>query len=130
MILAVDFDGTLCDHRYPDIGAEVPGAFRWLARFQAAGVRLVLWTMRSDETLDDAVRWCRDRGVEFWTVNANPQQAAWTGSPKVYAHAYIDDAAIGCPLRDNPRMGGRPFVDWEKVGPAVAAMLPPAPDSR
>ncbi len=133
MILAIDFDGTIADHRFPDIGAPVPGAFRWLKRFQELGALLILFTMRSDgrsgigkqngPVLTEAVEFCRANGVEFWAVNDNPEQAAWTGSRKVYAHAYIDDAAVGCPLRENPRLGGSPFVDWDKVGPAVEVLI-------
>jgi hypothetical protein len=127
-IIAVDFDGTIADHRYPDIGQEVPGAFRYLKEFQERGCKLVLWTMRSDcpengPTLTDAVEFCRQHGIEFFGVNHNPEQGDWTSSPKAYAHLYIDDAAFGCPLRENPRMGGRPFVDWSIVGPAVLAKL-------
>lgn len=128
MIIAIDFDGTLVDHRFPDIGDEVPGAFDWLKRFQEAGARLILWTMRSDgrehgDVLSSAVEFCRARGIEFWAVNGNPQQSSWTQSPKCYAHAYIDDAAIGCPLRELPRSGAKPAVDWDKIGPIVLAMI-------
>lgn len=128
-IAGIDFDGTLVDHRFPDIGEDVPGAFPWLRRYQAAGAKLVLWTMRSDgrpdgtSPLADAVVHCRARGIEFWGVNQNHEQRSWTLSPKVYAHVYIDDAAACCPLRQNPRVGGRPFVDWDVVGPAVMAQI-------
>lgn len=133
MIIAVDFDGTIVAHEFPDIGAESPGAFRWLKEWQAAGAKLILWTMRSDgrtgtgkengPVLTDAVEFCRKHGVEFFAVNSNPQQASWTQSPKVYAHVYVDDAAYGCPLRPNPKMGGRLMVDWDIVGPAVLALI-------
>jgi len=128
-VLAIDFDGTLADHQFPKIGPAVPGAFRWLARFQELGARLILLTMRADgregdfNPLADAVAFCRANGIEFWAVNDNPEQAAWTASRKVYAHAYIDDAAIGCPLRENPRAGGAPFVDWAVVGPLVERFI-------
>ena len=129
MYIAIDFDGTIVDHRYPDIGAEVPGAVRWMKEWAAAGAKLLLWTMRSDGRSDgtgpvlaDAVAFCRERGVEFSGVNANPTQT-WSTSPKAYAHVYVDDAAFGCPLRTNPRAGGRPFVDWDVVGPAVLALI-------
>lgn len=137
-IIAIDFDGTLCEHRFPEIGMENPGAFRWLKEFQAAGARLILYTMRSDKRsegvsaeghpatrdyLTEAIDWCRERGVEFWAHNCNPEQKSWTDSPKVYAHIYIDDAAHGCPMREMPRAGSRDAVDWEKVGPAVLAKL-------
>ena len=128
-IIAVDFDGTLCDHRFPDIGGEVPEAFHWLRHFQSHGCRLILWTMRSDDRPDGsnplaaAVAWCKARGVDFWAVNANPEQASWTRSPKAHAHIYIDDAALGCPLCDFPRADSRPVVDWSVVGPRVCSMF-------
>lgn len=125
MIIAVDFDGTIVDHCYPDIGKPVPDAIEWLKLLQDAGAKLILWTMRSGgregerDLLQEAVEYCRSSGIEFWAVNSNPEQAAWTQSPKAYAHAYIDDAAIGCPLLENPRCGGRPFVNWGEVGPRM-----------
>lgn len=123
MYIAIDFDGTIADHRFPDIGMEVPGAFEWIKKFQAAGAKIILYTMRSNVAdgnyLTEAINYCKCRGVEFWAHNHNPNQAGWTISPKVYANIYIDDAAFNCPLKQNPRMGGRPYVNWDKVGPAV-----------
>lgn len=128
LTIAVDFDGTIVEHVFPDIGKPVPGSFKWLKKFREAGARLLLWTMRSDgqdsgDVLADAVKFCEENGVTFEGVNVNPLQHSWTTSPKAYAHLYIDDAAFDCPLRENPRCGGRPFVDWEKVGPAVLEMI-------
>jgi hypothetical protein len=130
-IFAIDFDGTLAEHKFPDIGNEVPGAFAVLKDLQAAGHRLILWTMRSDgrepdgspengPVLSDAVAWCKERGVEFWSVNGNPGQGSWTQSPKCYAHVYIDDAALGCPLRESFGVA-RPMVDWAEVREQLVA---------
>lgn len=134
MIIAIDFDGTIAEHMFPEIGRAVPGAFGWMRDFQRAGAKLILWTMRSDmlapekrspeghsadrNYLTEAVEFCRANGVEFWGVNANPEQADWTGSPKQYAHLYIDDSAFGCPLRPGCQ-SPRPMVDWWRVGPLV-----------
>ena len=120
--VAVDFDGTLVKHDFPDIVAEVPGAFVWLRRWKEAGAMLILWTMRSDgqkygPVLSQAVEYCRVRGVLFDGVNEGPGDREWTESPKVYAHRYVDDAACGCPLQCYP--GHRPVVDWDVVGPDV-----------
>jgi len=128
MIIAIDFDGTIVAHEFPEIGRAVPGAFEWIRKFKEAGAVLILWTMRSDgqehgEVLSDADAFCRENGVEFDYLNENPNQVSWTGSPKAYANIYIDDAAIGCPLRQNPKMGGRPFVDWSIVGPLVMTRI-------
>lgn len=78
--------------------------------------------MREREYLTAAVEFLEDKGVELWGVNQNPEQVAWTDSPKAYAHVYVDDAALGCPLAYEVLEGGknsRPFVDWTIVGPMV-----------
>lgn len=114
IVVAVDFDATCVDHRYPDRGRSVPGAARVLRRLTGAGHRLILLTMRSGPTLDAAVEWFHGLDIPLWAVNENPEQKTWTESPKVYANLYIDDAALGCPLVE---LGGfkRPCVDWEEV---------------
>jgi hypothetical protein len=122
MNIAIDFDGTIADHKFPEIGEPVPGAFDWMKAFQKAGAKLILYTMRSDSSLHgnvltQAVEFCRQNGVEFHGINTNPGQRHWTNSPKAYAQIYIDDAAFGCPLLVNP--SGRAYVDWSIVGPEV-----------
>jgi hypothetical protein len=115
-IIAVDFDGTCVMHEYPQTGADVPHAVRVLRRLNAEQVKIIVWTMRCGKYLDeDAGNWFREREIKVWAYNANPQQKSWTNSPKCYAHAYIDDAAVGCPLVYPDGGGGRPYVDWKEV---------------
>ena len=127
MYICVDFDGTVVDHRYPDIGAPVPGAISWLVRLQQHGARLILYTMRSNnmetgDLLRKAVQYMEANGVRLYGVNRNPDQDDWTSSPKAYGDVYVDDSAIGCPLI---QVGGfaRPCVDWAAVGPQLEHML-------
>jgi len=119
LVVAVDFDGTVVKHAYPGIGADI-GAAPWLKKLVEAGAKLVLWTMRDGEELDDAVEWFETHGIELWGVQRNPTQDTWTGSPKAYAHVYVDDAALGVPLV-RPE-GERPYVDWGVAGPQLLAM--------
>jgi hypothetical protein len=113
-VIAVDFDGTVVTHEYPEVGVNVPFAYAVLKRLVDQDVKIILWTMRSGEHLDAAVEWFKSAGIPLWGVNQNPEQSTWTNSPKAYAQAYIDDAAIGCPLRH--RLDGkRPMVDWKLV---------------
>jgi len=126
MFICVDFDGTIVDHRYPEIGQPVPDAIKWLKLLQRQGARLILFTMRSDggvagNSLSDAVDYLRSEGVILFAINEHPGQEEWTSSPKVYADIYIDDAAFGCPLIKPPGFA-RPCVDWKEVGPAVEHM--------
>ena len=114
MIIAVDFDGTCVEHDYPDVGMDVEGAVDVLKALNAKGHKLILFTMRSGSKLDAAVRWFKERKIELWAVNTNPEQKSWTDSVKVHADLYIDDSAVGCPLMfidDAPR----PMVNWAKV---------------
>ena len=114
MYIAIDFDGTCVTHDYPRIGKEI-GATKVLKRLVEAGHKLILNTMRSDKELHDAVNWFKKNGIELYGVNENPTQKRWTNSPKVYAHMYIDDAALGCPLINAPELSNRPFVDWDSI---------------
>lgn len=110
--IGLDFDGTVCKHVYPEIGEEVPHAIRVLHRLIQNNIKIVLNTMRSDVTLEQAVDYLKDRNVALYGINRHPEQDAWTSSPKVYAHFYIDDAAIGCPLIFSKLKNERPYVDW------------------
>ncbi len=112
-IIAVDFDGTCVEHNFPLIGENVPFAVETLQWLQNKGVKLLLWTMRSGDHLAYAVDWWVKHGLQLHGINTNPAQKAWTSSPKAYAHLYIDDAALGCPLIHEE--GKRPYVNWVAV---------------
>lgn len=99
MLIAVDFDGTIVEHRYPEIGKEIPFAISTLKRLQEEHHRLILWTVREGELLDEAVAFCRQRGLEFYAVNANfPEEEAkpgMTACRKLKADLFIDDRNVG-----------------------------------
>jgi hypothetical protein len=123
MYICIDFDGTVVDHRYPDLGEAVPGALEWLKKLQDHGALLILFTMRSDggphgPVLEQAVTFLKENGIVLYGVNRNPDQDSWTTSPKAYGQVYVDDAAIGCPLI-HPHGFTRPCVDWAEVGPLL-----------
>lgn len=98
MIIAVDFDGTCVKHRYPMVGEDVDGAVSVLKELVRKGHKIILYTMRGGDTLDDAISWFIDNDIELWGINRNPEQYGWSSSPKVFANLYIDDAALGIPL--------------------------------
>jgi hypothetical protein len=113
LVIAVDFDGTCVTHDYPEIGQDI-GAIPVLKALVENGHRLILYTMRSGETLLQAEAWLKRQGVELWGINENPEQHTWTNSRKVYAHLYIDDAAFGAPLISK-QGHSRPFISWSKI---------------
>lgn len=106
MIIAVDFDGTIVEDKYPGIGKEKRFAFLTLKALQNEGHRLILWTFRSGPALDDAVEFCRKNGIEFYAVNKSfPEEKLdeTQRSRKIHADIFIDDRNIGG------------FIEWGDV---------------
>ena len=100
MTIAVDFDGTIVEHRYPSIGKAKPFAVETLTQLMRDGHRLILWTSREGALLKEAVEWCEKQGIRFYAVNSNyPDQGlvfqSDTKSTKVTADLYIDDRNVG-----------------------------------
>lgn len=113
MYIGLDFDGTVVKHKYPAIGEPLEYAIETIAELQGAGHKIILYTMRSGERLEQAVEYLEENGIKLYKVNENPSQKHWTESPKIFCNLYIDDAALGCPL--DYEATSRPFVDWVTV---------------
>ena len=108
MVYAIDFDGTLCVDKFPEIGDEIPGRIAAVKDLQAKGHKVILWTCRQNDKLgshlDNAVAWCKERGLLFDAVNQNlPEvQAKWGGDTrKVYCDAYVDDKNLPAQFLDH-----------------------------
>ena len=97
MTIAVDFDGTIVEDKYPQIGKERPFAVATLKQLMKDGHYLILWTVRKGEKLDDAVKWCQDRGIRFFAVNkdyADDELDQLHHSRKIKADLFIDDRSV------------------------------------
>ena len=115
LTIAVDFDGTLVYRRYPEVGNPIPGAIRVCKRLVHHGHKLILWTCRTGKQLEEAVAKVEEMGIPLHAVNENlPTDAFGPNDPKVWAHLYIDDAALGAPTSKEP-VYDRHFVSWWKV---------------
>ena len=134
MTIAVDFDGTIVRHRYPAIGEEILFATETLKKLIEEHHKLILWSVREGELLDEAVEWCRERGVEFYAVNRDyPEEDVTLNrhySRKLKVDMFIDDRNIGgLPdwgtiyhmIHDNKT--------WEQVLMAEMNQEPPKPKS-
>ena len=95
MIIAVDFDGTIVEHQYPAIGPEKPFAIETLKKLVEEQHRIILWTVREGKLLEDAVRFCRERGLEFYAVNRNYPEEKDYSERKIRADLWIDDRNLG-----------------------------------
>lgn len=106
-IYAVDFDGTLCDSVFPGLGPPNKKLIKHLIKRRKEGNKIILWTCRGGERLDEAVEWCREQGLEFDAINDNiPENYdihPFNPNPrKVFADVYIDDKAINKPKYNIP----------------------------
>lgn len=93
-IIAVDFDGTLCENKWPEIGEPNKELIAYLKERQAAGDKLVLWTCRVGEILKNAIDWSAEQGLIFNAVNENLPEIVnsfGTDTRKIFANEYIDD---------------------------------------
>ncbi len=98
MIIAVDFDGTIVEHQYPKIGAPIPFAIETLIKLRQEHYhRLILWTVRTGKELQDAIDYCKGKGLEFYSHNSNfpEEELDADTSRKVNADLYIDDRNFG-----------------------------------
>lgn len=124
MIIAIDFDGTIVTHEYPNIGKPLKGAIKTIKTMINNGHKIFLWTMRGSkryngrDLLHEAVEYLEDNDIHLNGINRSPAQ--FSTSPKQYADIYIDDAAISdiCQYVDG---NGRPMVDWWLVGRHLVA---------
>ena len=104
MIIAVDFDGTIVTHEYPKIGKDIPFAIDVLKRLQQEERHLlILWTVRTGRLLEEALQYCRERGLEFYAANKNYPEEEENEPRKLTAEMFIDDR----------NFGGLP--DWGKI---------------
>jgi hypothetical protein len=102
MIIAVDFDGTIVEHEYPNIGKEKTLAFQVLKELNKRHT-LILWTYRTGELLNEAVEFCKNNGIEFYAVNKNYPTEVHGRPRKINADVFIDDRNVGG------------FIGWENI---------------
>ena len=99
MTIAVDFDGTIVEHRYPQIGEEIPFAVETLKMLVQDHHKVILWSVREGELLEAAVDWCKERGLEFYAVNRDYPEETVENNPhfsrKLKADMFIDDRNLG-----------------------------------
>ncbi len=99
MTIAVDFDGTIVEHRYPAIGKEKPFAVAAIKQLIDEGHRFILWSVREGELLEEAVKWCEERGIMFVAVNRDYAEEKKENnehfSRKLKVDLFIDDRNVG-----------------------------------
>lgn len=107
-VICVDFDGTLVEHRFPEIGRPKDAVIEWVKQHQKLGTKLILWTCREDHPsrayLAEAVTYCQEMlGITFDAVNENIEKNRnlCFATRKPLADVYLDDRAINVEYLDN-----------------------------
>lgn len=120
LIIAVDFDGTIVEDAYPQIGKPMIFAFETLKMLQEKGHRLILWTYRSGSRLDEAVQFCEDNGIHFYAVNKSFPEETFNNdiSRKINADLFIDDRNIGG------------FLGWGEIYQLLTNTHPPISEKK
>lgn len=120
LIIAVDFDGTIVEDAYPNIGKPKIFAFDTLKKLQGEGHRLILWTYRSGTKLDEAVEFCKKNGINFYAINRSFSEEKYDNSisRKIHADIFIDDRNIGG------------FIGWGKIYQILTNSNPPIPKKK
>ncbi|CAN5230449.1 hypothetical protein BH23BAC2_BH23BAC2_11010 [soil metagenome] len=97
LTIAVDFDGTIVENRYPKIGKPILFAVETLKKLQEDGHHLILWTYRAGRELEEAVEFCKSKGIQFYAVNKSYPEEIYDNSlsRKIQADYFIDDRNIG-----------------------------------
>lgn len=109
MTIAIDFDGTIVEHRYPKIGKPIPFAIETLLQLQKENHKLILWTVREGDLLQEAIDYCSERGLNFYAANANYPEEEDPSPRKINVDMFVDDR----------NLGGLP--DWGVIYKAIQA---------
>jgi hydroxymethylpyrimidine pyrophosphatase-like HAD family hydrolase len=108
---AVDFDGTIVKERqgkFIDKAEEFEeieyGAIQTLIDAQEEGYKIIIWTVRTGEVLDEAIKYLNSKGFAPNAVNRNIMpDITFEVSGKVLAQVYMDN-------RSFPK-----FTGWKSV---------------
>jgi len=98
MIIAIDFDGTICQNEFPKVGELIPDAARVIKQLKLDGHTIIINTCRCGDQVLDAVNFLQRHKIPFDVFNDNDPinvEKYGSNSRKVYAHCYIDDRNIG-----------------------------------
>lgn len=112
LFIVLDFGGTVVTRGHYHIGKDI-GAIPVLKELVESGHKLILFTMRYGDLLDEAVEWFKKNDIVLFGIQRNPLQIS--PSPKAHGDIIIDDKSIGIPLKFDPELSYKPFVDWIKV---------------
>jgi|ETNvirenome_6_85_1030632.scaffolds.fasta_scaffold76169_2 hypothetical protein len=93
-IIALDFDGTTFKNNFPMIGAPIWDVINKAIICQKCGDKVVLWTCRTDEYLDQAIEAAREHGLKYDYIMEDPEWSSNT-SRKINATIFVDDKAPG-----------------------------------
>ncbi len=122
MTIYLDFDGTVVEHEYPDMGTYNAGCFEVIRKLQDAGHDIILNTYRvdcNDGTLEEALHFLHAPDsilpvTEFTHTKLNPGYWNWPFF-KANRLVFVDDACAGIPLKPTIIIPNGKMVDWDAL---------------
>jgi hypothetical protein len=98
MVIAIDFDGTIAEHTYPECGKIKPHAKEVINRLYNAGHEIIIWTCRWDHPMELCRQFLAEHGIKYHKLNEHVDWAIEmfkNDTRKIFADVYIDDRQLG-----------------------------------
>lgn len=121
MNIYLDFDGTVVEHDYPQIGSLNPNSLEVIKKLQDAGHNIILNTMRvefDDGSMQEALDFINmNESVTGIKIEQQTEQKIYPPKwnlDKIENDIFIDDIASNIPLIKAPVVGGF-MVDWIEI---------------
>ena len=94
--VAIDFDNTITiNSTYEKTGTLNPVAAEYIKKLKEIGCKLILWTCREGQDLDEAINLIHEWNLPFDYINEYPLRG---NSKKVNVDFYIDDKSYIEPI--------------------------------
>lgn len=97
LVIGVDFDGTLVEEAFPEIGALKQETVEFINQAKKQGHLIIIWTARSNQKADEAKEFLEKNNIYYDYFNENPEDPyALRGEQgrKIFCDIYLDDRCI------------------------------------
>lgn len=97
LIIAIDFDGTICDLSFPEVGKMKPEADKYVNMLFDEGHHIIINTCRSGIYEGLAETFMKENKIHYHFINSNMPymiEAYGQDCRKISADIYIDDKCL------------------------------------
>ena len=97
LVIAIDFDGTICELKFPEVGEMRPMADFYIRKLYSEGHHIVINTCRSGKYEGMAEDFLKENNIPYHYINSNmPYLIEQYGQDcrKISADIYVDDKCL------------------------------------